>query len=299
MVTFLIAAHYRPDRLGALLEAIGPENAIVHVDARTDIEPFLAVGRGAHFLSDRKTVTWGGYSQVAASLAMLEVALRSHRDSSHYVLLSGDSYPTQSLDSLRSYFTARSENQFLRTVAMPAPEAGKPIERISRYYFPFDRGTSWKTLPQRALNRISVPRPGYRRLLGTHRPYGGGNWWAITPGAARAILDADPRLVRLAKHMVLPDEFFFQTVVMNSRFADRVLPAVMYADWFRPDGPRPATIDELHVDTLEESELRVPPLKGDNPDADPRALFLRKVLTADAAALIRDRLWPIALPAPG
>ncbi|WP_374011296.1 beta-1,6-N-acetylglucosaminyltransferase [Massilia sp. Se16.2.3] len=69
-------------------------------------------------------------------------------------------------------------------------------------------------------------------------PYGGSAWWTLSRPCLIHLLgqvDQQPRLARFFSTVLCPDEMFFQTLVMASPFACRVLPqSFRYVQW--PEG---------------------------------------------------------------
>jgi hypothetical protein len=79
-------------------------------------------------------------------------------------------------------------------------------------------------------------------------PYGGSCWWTLSRNCVRELLrlaDAHPRLLRFCRSVQSPDELFFQTLVMHSRFAGRVLPQnFRYIQWPQGGACHPKVLDE-------------------------------------------------------
>src|SRR3954454_3305119 len=197
-VVYLIAAHQNPTMFGELLEALSPAQVVVHIDAKADIAPFLHNAEAypnVRFSERRVQVNWGGWSQVAATLILLEEAMRNAADDDYVVLLSGDSYPLRSPSRIRESLLAGGGRQFLQAVPVPPRRPrGMPrrdfgsINRISQVMLEYDlsRGPG---LLRALVNRLPVYRP-FRRALGGRIAYTGSQWWALTGSAARFVLDA-------------------------------------------------------------------------------------------------------------
>ena len=84
------------------------------------------------------------------------------------------------------------------------------------------------------------------------RPFGGSQWWNLSRAAANYILrflDEHPDYRRYHAHTLLPDELFFQSILLGTEFSSRyevVNDAQRFAVW--PDGashPRTLTTDDL------------------------------------------------------
>jgi hypothetical protein len=126
-----------------------------------------------------------------------------------------------------------------------------------------------------------VHRRDYERHLNGLAPFAGSTWWALTRAAGEHLLtfvSREPRFVAFFRHVVSPDESFFQTILGNSDFASRTEPNLTYTDW-SAGGANPATMCNSHLEVL----------AGDHGDRD--YLFARKFSDADHEIVARlDRL---------
>jgi hypothetical protein len=244
---FIVLAHAQPVQFRRLASSLVDHGRVVaHLDARSPIDSFLAPG--VDFLADRIVVRWGGFSIVDATLRLLRHAVNDS-SCSHVVLLSGDSYPLVAPADAVAHLRSNDDN-YINLLPMPAPEVGKDLTRITRYYF--EQTPREESLRQRGwwvLNRMvrRNPAPAFRGLT----PHCGSQWWALTRDAALwllAELERRPEFVKFCRHTALPDEHFFHTLLANSPFVDSLRPAVFYADFSGP--VQPAILEERHVRML-------------------------------------------------
>lgn len=64
--------------------------------------------------------------------------------------------------------------------------------------------------------------------------YFGSQWWCLNDAMVKWIykfLENYPEYIKLFKHSLCPDECFFQTLVMNSPFANTTKPYLHYIKW--------------------------------------------------------------------
>ena len=64
--------------------------------------------------------------------------------------------------------------------------------------------------------------------------YFGSQWWCLNSKTAKWIrnyLNSQPKYIKLFSHSLCPDECFFQTLVMNSPYANSVKPYLHYIKW--------------------------------------------------------------------
>lgn len=292
---YLVAAHYGAEQFGRLVEALSGNGRIVaHIDKKTDSWPFQeASGEGVEFVQDddRVDVKWGGWSVVEATLAMMRQVTPYLSENDYVVLLSGDSYPLQPPDSIDRFFAQKPGVQYINHVPMPSIEASKPISRLSKLYVEYDPRNGRANIVPKLISRLGIPR-AYKAGLSGRTPYAGSTWWALTGAACQWILDEidrDRRFVAFCRRTQIPDEFFFQTLLCNSPYASSIAPAVMFADWSRPAGPKPAVFDGDHLTELAGQNLKIQQ-RGYGQSV---ALYGRKVVDEATVSGIREHLWPL------
>lgn len=316
-VVALIAAHRDPEAVAALARALAPWPLLVHIDAETPIEPFRGALRGvghARLLEDRVRVHWAGWSQVEVALRLMRTASADLEDGDHAVLLSGDSFPLQTPESIARWLDARPDHQMMSCVPWPVPSADRlavrefgSTTRLSRYRLEQDREPPLLSL-RTLVNRLEIRRP-WRRALGGRALHGGGQWWALSGAAIRWLLDdadRDRRFRALCRTSAVPDEFFLPTLLMNSPHASRVGRSPMYTDWTQDTGWSPALLTEAHLDRFEQEGLASAAMQDDDfLDRHARigldrelatgertpVLFARKIVDPEVVRAIRGRLW--------
>ena len=103
---------------------------------------------------------------------------------------------------------------------------------------------------QRILQKIMPKRnfPSYTKVYGGPRS----SWWTLSSDCAKyviEVLNTNKRLVRFAKYTWAPDEFLIPTIIMNSKFKDKViLDSGRYIDWSQGGwNPKILTIDDYEA----------------------------------------------------
>lgn len=257
----LILAHHSPVLLARLCRRLGQfdVSCFVHLDARTGIEPFQTAcdGSGASFIAERLALKWGGFSIVAATLTLIEQALAGS-DASHFLLISGDTYPTAGKDAFDRYFLTADSRIRLREIG----EGSDLYERIARTYIPDHRIGQLRSAPfdERYLTddfieNLEDIRRVYTLKKETRFPWKfakGSQWWCLRRDAvtqALRVAREDAEFVDWFRYSVAADETFFQTVLLN--FApDRIVNSQsVFTIWDRQ--PRPYVFTRLEdIETL-------------------------------------------------
>jgi hypothetical protein len=239
---FLLMAHKAPAQLERLLRAIHrPEHAyVIHVDAAAEpaCHEVAAHWRRAHgnvALLRPRNCRWGGWSTCAMELAGLRALLRMPARWDYYVNLSGQDFPLRRPEEMCAQLEAQDGRSFMLwfdPVATGIWE--KPLRRIRLWYVevPFSKRVA--TLP-RAWARDR------RFLLRGGTWYGGSQWRVLSRSLAEWVATTPFWREKLFfRNTCLPDESFFQSVVLNSpRRGEVVCDDLRKVEWRRgPERPR-------------------------------------------------------------
>jgi hypothetical protein len=258
-IAFLIAAHQEPLLLRRLVLSLAAPWArfFVHIDRRVPARAFADALSGiAHvtFIQPRVNVNWGGWSQIEATLLLMRRALAQDETLARFALLSGACYPLRSNEALRDFLLS-SDREYISAAPMPDLERDKPLTRLTRWHVEGGlRGTGVKAKSIRILNdslRV-LPARNLKTGLDGLTPYAGSSWWVLSRAAVEAVLDwtdRRPRLASFLRHTHCPDECFFQTVLANSEFRERIEDSLTFADWSDPD-EQPRQIRDGHLSQL-------------------------------------------------
>ena len=285
-VAYLILAHNCPNHFARLKDALLEQRGaqlFIHIDGKSDIGPFreAAPEARASFIDDRFVVAWGDFSVVQATLALMSAAHHSQRDFSHFCLLSGTDYPIRSPDYISEFFHLNRDVEFMNLVGMPAEHLNKPLSRLTRFRLPAAVPRPLRKPAQRLLDR--VVKRDYQRHMPGMKPFAGSQWWALTAEAcdyALAFASNHPSYVSFFRHVIVPDESFFQTIIGNSPFASRVRKNLTQT-WWTSGASSPSVLDREHVLSLRGTE----PVIVGGPYGSGEAIFARK-FPDDSAELV-------------
>jgi hypothetical protein len=235
VIAYVILAHRAPEQVVRLVRRLEHPDAsfFIHVDRYADdaVHETIRDGIPAAQLLPRHGCTWGGFGIVRAALEGLRAV---HADGRHDValLLSGQDYPIRRIGEIHDFLYQRRERSFVNHFTVPTPNwTNGGMERMT--------GWHWHG---RLLGRTIIfpnPRLGtrtwHRRFPGGFEPYGGSMYWGLSREAVAYVLDfveRETRFMRFFRHAGIPDESFFQTILLNSPLAGSVVDDDLhYADW--------------------------------------------------------------------
>lgn len=289
VIAFLIIAHTEPALLRRLVRTLDASwvRFFVHIDKKVEIRPFqdaLSDVPNATLIENRVSVYWGGWSQVQATLNLIQEAVDSNEYFHRFALLSGSCYPVKSNVALRDFLLA-DDSERIDAVRMPNMEIHKPLSRLTKWYFEGGhRVPGLKAWGIQLANIIAAlgPTRNLAEGLGDFVPYAGSQWWVVSNAAIRIILRTiheRPNLTALYRNSKIPDESFFQTIIANSSLSSRITESLTFADWSRPQ-ERPCLIDEGHL-----AMLLDPGTNGSDLFGSPPIFFARKFSSRNADLL--------------
>jgi len=245
-VAYLVLAHTLPNQLLRLVRRLSthPEDRVlVHIDRRfrgefATVATTLERLENVALVSFRK-VHWGHISVVDALLDCIGAILDRHPGVAHIKHLSGQDYPCQPVAAFRGLLAAHPGRSLMEFHALPNPiwTAGGEA----------DGGVGRVTRPRVRIGRSTVRLPFRQRLPDGLRLHGGSALWCLSRAHAAYVVAEADRYRRLFRFATCPDELFFQTVLLNSRFgADVVNNGMTYVAWEHgAPSPKILTRDDL------------------------------------------------------
>jgi len=246
---FLIHAHKDLDQLNTLLARLSDPDFVlyVHLDRKWSVDP-AGVDPHARQVQPRADVRWGSFSQVEAMLASLRQVLADEPAFDKLHFLSAQDYPVLPNAVLKDELAALAGSELIDTVEI-GPQ-GWPAQYRYEYFHREGSGLPLRVACALA-NRALRASGRKRRFPAGLRPYGGSAWWALSRPCLAHLLqrvEARPDLTRFFRSVLCPDEMFFQTLVMASPFAPRVLARnYRYVQWPAGSARNPLVLVEADL----------------------------------------------------
>jgi hypothetical protein len=293
-IAYIISAYKNADQLVRLVKRLDtPANSfLIHVDRRTPAGEYqrmrapLVALPNVYFL-ERHPCHWGDFGHVRASLKGIAEIYRRAVDFDYAFLLTGQDYPMKSNRAIAHYLKEHPGESFLHHYPIPNPALPNEhggLDRFQYWYvhvgereliFPAPRRfrSGVLTALWSALVRL-YPR---RRPFPTgFQPYGGSGYWSLARDSLDYVHDfvqRHPAFVNYFRHAHIPDEIFFQTILLNSPFKDTLVnDDLRFAYWPANDAGSPAV---LLTDDFQRLLA-----------ARPSALFARKFDTTQDARIL-------------
>ena len=222
---YLIMAHNQEELLKSLIQCLDYEDndIYIHLDRKWKNVNICALQKIAQkskiiVLPDRIDVKWGTFSQIACELLLLKAAIPNHYQ--YYHLMSGMDLPIKTQEEIHTFFREKHGTEF---VHFETPQVDRETyKRVSKYNFII---TKKRNLSVRIVNRILM-----MFQIGVDRAkrfgvefYKGANWFSITDELAHYVVEKEEWICEVFRYARCGDELFLQTLVMNSKFRNRLV----------------------------------------------------------------------------
>lgn len=193
---YLVLAHQAPNQLKKLLERLQDTNNhfVIHVDKNYDLEPFretLSNIRNCHFIPERFSSHWGTFALIEATLEALHYVMTTLALRQRIVLISTADYPIKDKVYINKYLDNHEQTIFIEYEAIPR-----------------------KIWYNGGIGRF----PLFNDIQKQIKLYGGSQWFSIPFQVIPIIFDFlenNPDFITYFKSVKIPDESFFQTLLLN------------------------------------------------------------------------------------
>jgi hypothetical protein len=265
-IAYLITAYALPDQVVRLVRRLNAPDIsfFIHVDRKTDDETYeriagpLSALSNVHFLK-RHRWRWGGFGNVKVKLNCMREILTQEGQYDYVILLSGQSYPIKSNRHIKQFLQQSNGRSFVHYFSKEAPWAGRFDERHvywhlswGRWHLAFPKADMFGTpAANRVWNVLAKGIPLRRKFPGGFKPFYGSASWCLSRECAEYVLEfvrLNKAFVRFFTYTSCPSEMFFQTILLNSTFKDRIVnDDLVYVD-FSQHLPHPATLGKNDFD---------------------------------------------------
>ena len=287
-VAYLIAAHNDPAMLELSLRTLDPYRraVFVHIDAKSDIEPFRRPGtRGAHFTTQRFRVYWGNDTVLQTMLHLLRTAL-AEGQFDYFKMLSNADFPVQPVDAFEAFLQDAAPASF--QCCRPALEGYEGNKRLGAYYV-LNKRDPLPLAVQRFLFSLALvptlrrrPPPALDYLLGS-------SWFTIHRDVAEWAVeywDSHPEFRKYFSSIYIPDEIVLPTLTANTPGVVVDERNIIYSDFGERRGKR-GWQDLLRGNIFGTGHPAVLDLEDLPAIRESGAFFARKMSSTASAGLLR------------
>ncbi|MBF0544543.1 MAG: hypothetical protein HQM08_08925 [Candidatus Riflebacteria bacterium] len=236
-VAYLILVHKSAQQVRRLISRLnnGKNVIVLHVDSKSE-SLFQDLSKEFSdssfvFFSRRRNVNWARFSIVCATLEMFKTLKEKQVDYDFATILSGQDYPIKTNFQIESFLSENKGKIFLENFLLPSknlPMDG--LDRLQGWDFPLSPRRHFifphflKKL--RGLRFFYPYFSFFKRVFPrSFKPFAGSAWFTVPSECVNFMMDfvkKEKNFLAFFKRVMFPDEMFFQTVIMNSPFANQV-----------------------------------------------------------------------------
>jgi hypothetical protein len=236
----------------------------IHIDKKSKLPESeikeISLNNKVAFFSRKYVTNWGGRNTLKSILLLTIEALRNP-EIEYIHLISGGDFPARGSAYFTTYLNSNKGKEFLENFPMPTDKWEQGGMNRLHYYNLYDvfnakthRG--WRAV-QYALKIQKKTK--FQRKISPQLPalHGGSTWWTLSRNCLQYVMDftlENPMLLNRLKHSFCSEEIYFQTIIMNSPFSDKVINNnLRYIKWEYKNGSMPAILDEEDYEEVEKS----------------------------------------------
>lgn len=217
MIAYFILVHRYPEQFKRLFRAIyNSENSyLIHIDKKSNFDLYKNItsylkNYANVFILESQNVVWGGYSMVDVEMKAIQQLLKINNKWQFFINLSGQDFPIKSQNYLKSFLLKNKSSSFIK-IANQIKERPNTLNRIKNYFTESANGFTGT--------------PIKRSYLHNAVPFIGGQWKILTRECCDFICSSPKvkKFERFYKNTLIPDESFFQTVLMNTNYAGKIV----------------------------------------------------------------------------
>tara|TARA_B100000795_G_scaffold107866_1_gene79648 strand:+ start:820 stop:1692 length:873 start_codon:yes stop_codon:yes gene_type:complete len=227
-------------------------NIYVHIDKKSNVSPKalqeLKTIENVKYLYQDYKVNWGGLNHLKAYLKLSTIALKD-KENSFFHLITGQDYPIKTADYFKA-IVAEKKGDYLEYFKMPSDCWYKGGMNRLEYYNFYDIFNAKKSF--KWINRMIhfQKKIRFKRSINDYlgQLYGGSTYWSLSREVLHYVIDfteKNPKFFKRFKHTFCAEEIYFQTVIMNSSYSNRIInDNLRFIDWKSGRGGYPAFLDE-------------------------------------------------------
>ena len=267
-IAYIVLAHKYPEQLLRLISQLNTDDVafFVHIDKNVDntiyhqILTLLKDFPNVSFIKRYKSA-WASFELVKATLEGIKSIVETGTYFDYVVHLSGQDYLIKSNEQIQKFFQENKGREFLEYFPLPCSKwKGGGLRRVEYWHilwndihFCIPEKREFKSPIASFLYSVLIwPLPKKRKFFESFPLYGGSFHWCLTGECVKWIDDfvkQNTNFVNRFKYTYCADEIFYQTLILNSPFKDKIInDDFRYRDWG-------GDVNALHPRNLEKKDF--------------------------------------------
>ena len=250
-IAYIILAHNSPEQLVRLIFKLNTDDVsfFIHIDKKTDKTIYSQIFNQLNklpnvFFVKRYNSYWGSFNLVKATLEAINLIGKTGLEFDYVIFLSGQDYLIKTNAYIKRFLQEKQGKEFIEYFPLPDnqwKEGG--LIRIEYWhiywndqYFCIPEKQEFKSpIVSLLYSFLILPLVKKRKLPEGFAIYGGSQFWCLTGECIKWInifVKQNPKFVKRFNYTYCTDEIFFQTLILNSPFKDKVVnDNLKYIDW--------------------------------------------------------------------
>ncbi|WP_152588578.1 beta-1,6-N-acetylglucosaminyltransferase [Nostoc sphaeroides] len=273
-IAYIILAHNYPQQLGRLLSKLNRDDVsfFIHIDKKADSKIYDHIWTQFNdfknvFFIKRYNSGWGSFDAVRATLEGIKLIIETGTYFDYVIHLSGQDYLIKSNTEIRKFLQNNQGREFIEYFPLPCSKwRGGGLRRIEYWhirwkndYFCIPEKQEFKSpIASFFYSFLILLLPKKRKFIKGFALYGGSAFWCLTGECVKYINDfvkQNPKFVNRFNYTLLADELFYQILILNSPFKDKVVNDHMrYIDWGDVNAYHPRILEKQDIEKIRQSE---------------------------------------------
>ena len=255
----LITAYKNVEQIVDIIDYLGDNfEFYIHVDKKSTMDLSPIEERDYVHVFKNFYVNWGSVNHLKSILFLSKEALVDKKNQ-FFHLITGQDFPVKPVNYFYNELDIRKD--YIDYFEMPAKncwmDENGGMDRIE-YYRPFevfnDKSTMDRIILQVLFKTQKILKIKRKLPAGIFQKfYGGNTYWSLTRDSLQYVLDftnENEKAIKSMNHTFCVEEIYFQTVLLNSKYAFNIVnDNLRYIDW-SSERERPAFLDATDYEKI-------------------------------------------------
>ncbi len=260
-IAIIITAYKDLENIRELLDRLKEFPVYIHIDKKSSLIKEIAKiasHKNVIFVDSTYNITWGSPSHLHAIFNLMLEASKN-KDVSYIHVISGQDFPAITSDKIVELSNKFKSNIFMTCRALSEiKDKGVRARLYRRSLFPGVDSRSFLGKFVKLMERLQFLFP--RKNLGNYQLndiYKGMIWSSFPREFMDYVIEnhSSGTFMKDLNRTNIAEEFFFQTIAMNSHWKDKVINNnLRYTDWSGRNGSNPSILDLSDLDKIKSSD---------------------------------------------
>ena len=260
-IAYIMLCHKNPNQINKLIEKLSNKNTDIylHIDLKSNIENEIIKKENVHILPKENSysVKWGGNEMILATLSLIKYVKNTKKEYDYIWLVSGQDFPLVDSNKISEVLEKNKGKNFIDIVEYGTKEY-KRYRKLYEIWYPtwITKDKTYIKIIKRLYMIITGGFYNTFKVFKRKKPFNfefnfGSQWWTLTSECAYDILDyceKNPKYIDYFNNVIIPDECFFQTIFMSSKYKKTQKDNLTYINWKdNRRSPETLTINDLKL----------------------------------------------------